>query len=465
MARLGLLALLPALAAGLIHEPEFDRDARGIFAIETFGFLAGGVMEFEVSKFEVEAAKPETSYDCMRAANTARLPDRRSCAYKVGLLMMRTSSKSASEQRVQEAAEEGTCLLDAAADDDVLIDLSDEETWSTPDVMNFEHTVPKGKEGFYSLVFNRCAPDGQHAVSFTLKAVFRNPGPDYLSAGDGPLPTVYYCFAAAFAAALGVWMMVLRRSAPRTVVHIHKLMAVLVMFKVMTLLFDGVRYQVIGHTGHADGWTVVFYIFTVLRSISLFVVILLIGMGWSLLKPSLNEREKKIIFFVLTLQVLDNIAFLVVDETAPGSQSYLQWRDVLHLVDIICCCAILFPIVWSIRHLRQGAGTDGKMAANLNRLETFRYFYIMVISYIYFTRIVVYLTAAVIPFQLSWLKVFLEEAATLLFYVLTGVKFRPAEDNPYVKLSQEDDDDTEEFGLDDEGVELLEQPKTVLTKV
>uniref|UniRef100_A0A7S1XJK7 GOST seven transmembrane domain-containing protein n=2 Tax=Phaeomonas parva TaxID=124430 RepID=A0A7S1XJK7_9STRA len=260
-------------------------------------------------------------------------------------------------------------------------------------------------------------------------------------------------------------MMVLRRSAPRTVVHIHKLMAVLVMFKVMTLLFDGVRYQVIGHTGHADGWTVVFYIFTVLRSISLFVVILLIGMGWSLLKPSLNEREKKIIFFVLTLQVLDNIAFLVVDETAPGSQSYLQWRDVLHLVDIICCCAILFPIVWSIRHLRQGAGTDGKMAANLNRLETFRYFYIMVISYIYFTRIVVYLTAAVIPFQLSWLKVFLEEAATLLFYVLTGVKFRPAEDNPYVKLSQEDDDDTEEFGLDDEGVELLEQPKTVLTKV
>ena len=28
------------------------------------------------------------------------------------------------------------------------------------------------------------------------------------------------------------------------------------------------------------------------------------------------------------------------------------FSDLLHLVDIICCCAILMPIVWSIRHLR-----------------------------------------------------------------------------------------------------------------
>lgn len=34
-----------------------------------------------------------------------------------------------------------------------------------------------------------------------------------------------------------------------------------------------------------------------------FVVLLLIGTGWSLLKPYLNEREKKVVLVVLVLQV------------------------------------------------------------------------------------------------------------------------------------------------------------------
>lgn len=56
---------------------------------------------------------------------------------------------------------------------------------------------------------------------------------------------------------------------------------------------------------------------------------------------------------VLALQVIDNVAMVILEERAPGSQGWLTWRDILHLVDIICCCAILFPIVWSINHLRQ----------------------------------------------------------------------------------------------------------------
>lgn len=51
-------------------------------------------------------------------------------------------------------------------------------------------------------------------------------------------------------------------------------------------------------------------------------------------------------------QVLNNVAQIVLEETAPGSTVYLQWRNVLHVVDIVCCCFILMPIVWSIRNLR-----------------------------------------------------------------------------------------------------------------
>merc|ERR1711998_426084 len=116
---------------------------------------------------------------------------------------------------------------------------------------------------------------------------------------------------------------------------------------------------------------------------------------------------------------------------APGSQEWYTWRDVLHLVDIICCCAILFPIVWSIRHLRQAAAADGKAEHNIMKLTLFRQFYIMVVTYIYFTRIIVYLLAATLPFELVWMRTFFSEGATIIFYFVTGWKFKPAEDNPY----------------------------------
>lgn len=50
------------------------------------------------------------------------------------------------------------------------------------------------------------------------------------------------------------------------------------------------------------------------------------------------------------------VAIVVLDENTPASRAWFTWRDILHLVDIVCCCAILFPIVWSIKHLREAAG-------------------------------------------------------------------------------------------------------------
>lgn len=71
-------------------------------------------------------------------------------------------------------------------------------------------------------------------------------------------------------------------------------------------------------------------------------------------------------------------------------------------MDIICCCAILFPIVWSIKHLRDGAHVDGKAARNLQKLMLFRQYYVMLVAYIYFTRIVVFLLRSTMPYQLEW---------------------------------------------------------------
>jgi hypothetical protein len=79
-------------------------------------------------------------------------------------------------------------------------------------------------------------------------------------------------------------------------------------------------------------------------------VILLIGSGWSLIKPVLGDKEKKIIWVVLVLQVIDNIAVAVLAQEAEGEKLYDDWSALLHLVDILCCCAILIPISICLIH-------------------------------------------------------------------------------------------------------------------
>merc|ERR1719273_840195 len=93
----------------------------------------------------------------------------------------------------------------------------------------------------------------------------------------------------------------------KTIHQIHHLMTVLIYLKAFSLFFESVRFHYIGTTGHAELWSVVYYTFVFLKGIMLFTVILLIGSGWSFVKPFLHDREKKIVFLVLVLQVVDNV--------------------------------------------------------------------------------------------------------------------------------------------------------------
>jgi len=145
---------------------------------------------------------------------------------------------------------------------------------------------------------------------------------------------------------------------------------------------------------------------------------------------------------VIPLQILDNIAMVVIEETAPGTQGWFTWKDIFRLVDITCCGAILVPIIWSIKHLKEASQIDGKAARNMEKLKLFRQFYLLVVSYIYFTRIIVYLLDATLPFRWVWLGDFFTELASLCFYAITGYKFRPIPDNPFLSMDDEDMEST-----------------------
>ncbi|EDL83569.1 G protein-coupled receptor 108, isoform CRA_b [Rattus norvegicus] len=314
------------------------------------------------------------------------------------------------------------------------------------DSYNFSFHIVIGsraEEGQYSLNFHNCynTIPGQEQP-FDLTVMIREKNPEgFLSAAEIPLFKLYLIMSACFLAAGIFWVSVLCKNT-YSVFKIHWLMAALAFTKSVSLLFHSINYYFINSQGHPiEGLAVMHYITHLLKGALLFITIALIGSGWAFVKYMLSDKEKKIFGIVIPLQVLANVAYIVIESREEGASDYGLWKEILFLVDLICCGAILFPVVWSIRHLQDASGTDGKVAVNLAKLKLFRHYYVMVICYIYFTRIIAILLRVAVPFQWQWLYQLLVESSTLAFFVLTGYKFQPAGDNPYLQLPQQEDEE------------------------
>uniref|UniRef100_A0A8C9TBF9 G protein-coupled receptor 108 n=1 Tax=Scleropages formosus TaxID=113540 RepID=A0A8C9TBF9_SCLFO len=303
----------------------------------------------------------------------------------------------------------------------------------------FHLKIGSMSEGLYNLNFHNCFNRNPRGYPYSLRIVEKNPG-GYLSAADIPLPLLYISMAAIFFSAAMVWVHTLLKHR-FSVFKIHWLMAALAFTKSVSLVFHSINYHFINTEGHPiEAWAVMYYITHLLKGALLFITLALIGTGWAFVKYILSDKEKKIFMIVIPLQVLANVAYIIIEETEEGSSDYVLWKEVLFLVDLLCCGAILFPVVWSIRHLQDASGTDGKAAMNLEKLKLFRHYYVMIVCYIYFTRIIAILLQVTMPFQWQWLYEFLVEVSTFVFFVLTGYKFRPASNNPYLQLPQDEED-------------------------
>ncbi|NXY76687.1 GP107 protein, partial [Glareola pratincola] len=305
------------------------------------------------------------------------------------------------------------------------------------------------QEGLYSLYFHKCVgSDGptndQQLFSLDVKITEKNPE-SYLSAGEIPLPKLYISMAIFFFLSGTVWIHILRKRR-NDVFKIHWLMAALPFTKSLSLVFHAIDYHYISSQGFPiEGWAVVYYITHLLKGALLFITIALIGTGWAFIKHILSDKDKKIFMIVIPLQVLANVAYIIIESTEEGTTEYGMWKEILFLVDLLCCGAILFPVVWSIRHLQEASATDGKgkFYKDVAVIIMLSPFPSQIVCYIYFTRIIAILIKIAVPFQWKWLYQLLDEMATLVFFVLTGYKFRPASDNPYLQLSQDDEDDLE----------------------
>lgn len=409
-----LVFQLLSLSSAAIRFNEIRNDNRPIIPFDEFGFTHRGRLELNVSK--ISLSNPDLDFS------------------KVGFFLCTHDSWLHVLQQLEDG--EITCVLQSDLIKQVF-------TFNNLNGKSDYNTIYSENDADqYTLVFANCLQ--QLKVSMDVRSAMynlegRSNNRDYLSAGKTILPRIYFLFSLIYFILAGLWIHVLYRKR-LTAFRIHFFMLAVVVLKAVNLLCEAEDKSYIKRTGSAHGWDVLFYMFSFLKGITLFTLIVLIGTGWSFLKPYLQDKEKKVLMIVIPLQVVANIAQVVIDETGPYGQDWITWKQVFLLVDVVCCCAVLFPIVWSIKNLREAARTDGKAAVNLMKLTLFRQYYIVVICYIYFTRVVVYALETITSYKYLWTSVVAGELATLAFYVFTGYKFKPEAHNPYFVIDDEEEE-------------------------
>lgn len=424
------IAILPICSAE-IRDSRIDSDSRPMIMFEKFGFTHEGHVEISVK--DVAWMSTQQGPD----------PD----LSTMGFFLL--SDESLVKVLVELEEDPNYCVLNSPS---VRLLFNFKELGAD---YKYNNSYPVTDPNEYSLFFANCHT--QYRVSMNVHTKMYNLEgnvKDFLPAGQTQLPSLYFCFFVLYAIFLGVWIHVCVKQ--RATVHrIHVLMCALLLFKALNLICVAEDKLYVKRTGTAHGWDIAFYIFGFLKGVLLFTVIVLIGTGWSFLKPYLQEREKNVLMIVIPLQVFANIASIVIAETGPSTKDWFTWEQAFLLIDIICCFAIIFPIIWSIKNLREASKTDGKAAKNLAKLTLFRQFYIVVVGYLYFTRIVVYALITITAYKYRWVSSAAEEAVSLAFYVFTFYKFRPVHKNPYLVLDDEEEEAAAQMvALQDEDFEL-----------
>ncbi|KAI5089353.1 protein GPR107 isoform X1 [Silurus meridionalis] len=497
-----ILTLLSTPSQSRLHHLELKDDVRQRVHLNTFGFYKDGYMSVKMNSLSVSGAPVDNidsstiGFSLDRTSSNGfstylddgldycvlkKVPSSDFAVvlllldFKNNLVRMKTSaeegmfphiislvpdtaaSKQKSQEKPQSVAESKSkreiteikfCFLQNKSD----VSYSLQSKGNKYSFQFYFNVTTEEQQGLYNFYFHNCFSSTSanqdvslpNTLTFSIDINIEEKNPDsFLSAGEIPLPKLYICMSVFFLFIGTLWVHVLR-TRRADVYKIHWLMAALPFTKSLSLIFHAIDYYYISNQGFPiEGWAVVYYITHLLKGALLFITIALIGTGWAFVKHILSDKDKKIFMIVIPLQVLANVAYIIIESTEEGSSEYGLWMEILFLVDLLCCGAILFPVVWSIRHLQEASATDGKAAINLAQLKLFRHYYVMIVCYIYFTRIIAILIKVIVPFQWKWLYQLLDELATLTFFVLTGHKFRPASSNPYLLLSVEDEEDME----------------------
>ncbi|GKZ01427.1 hypothetical protein MPSEU_001093500 [Mayamaea pseudoterrestris] len=502
-----LVFILESFTAATKHNVHINNGPSLIGPVgPPFGFLQGGVYELTINDFVLtfptkQSTPVDAGFYLQRFPNEAafyRYMEQLRANQTICSFELFRNDRS-DDTFVDDTFDEQQQEITSAANGIILHAMEPTETLASLSFApkSIRYQFKKGEEGLYFLLYQVCSYDLDLAdnVQSTFRVDFQYVNydsygePSFLTAGEMRLPLVFFLFAVSYLVCAIVWLLHLRDVKQQHVLSVYKvhyIMTALVFTKFITTFVESLRYHGIRLYGHAEGWTVIYYLLNTARSIFLFVVILLLGTGWSIVKPFLNKNEKQVVTGVLVLQVVTQVALIALEHEALGEVSYARWTAILHLVDILCCCAVLLPIVWQVNKLektmgdesddliginysdqevatepdREAALQDGDKGEILEKLHLFRSFYLLVVAYIYATRILVYLFISMLSYKYLWVRYFVVELVTLTFYVSAGMMFRPTSENSYASVKR----DEEEEGDDNYGMHAAVEMRSRTSK-
>ncbi|KAK9072757.1 hypothetical protein SSX86_009192 [Deinandra increscens subsp. villosa] len=275
----------------------------------------------------------------------------------------------------------------------------------------------------YSFFILNCDPESFVTMDVRIEAYNIHDGTtkDYLSVGLAQLPSLYFIISLIYINFLAIWIRVCFKN-QQSVHRIHLLMGVLLTMQAVSMFCDGKDRHDVKVTGTPQGWDVMFYVFRFIKNLLFFTVIVLIGSGWSYLKQLLQKKEKMFLMIMIPIQVSGNVASIVIDETGPFNKYRVAWNQAYMWSDVVCRCAVLFPIVWSIRSLKVASMTDERAGRNLG---LFRRFYRLYVCYVLFTRIYVIALSTTVGYGYQWVSSAGEETGTFVFYLVMFYMFSP----------------------------------------
>ncbi|CAH8321877.1 unnamed protein product [Eruca vesicaria subsp. sativa] len=292
--------------------------------------------------------------------------------------------------------------------------------------------------GDYSLFFANCVQGTK--VSMKCKAEMCKQR--YLPAGSTLLPGLFFVCSLCYLTFFGLWVYLCYNKKQK----IHILIAALLLMKSLSLLCNAEVKYYAKTTGTPHGWNISFHVFQVIGNVMLFMVIVLVGTGWSFVKPMLQKKEKKLLMMIIPFEVISTNALIVIGGTGPYVHNWLLWTYVFLFVEIAFWVAMRCVIdlwMFCVRKISRKAVTS----------PCFGNFYSLLFVYLRLTRVGVRALKKIVGYKYQWVSN-AAEIVSLAFYALMWYyMFRPMERNGYFDVEKEEEEELlQNFALEEDRV-------------